>query len=128
MFPAGHNTILGMDAVGMSRETILAAGKKIWDGGLPVLDDLHVISYGWARKDKVNNYVELIHQLKPGVTMIIMHCTIPTETFGRLTASGDSRLGDVEGVTSPEFKKALEEGIILTTFRELKQRRDALKK
>ena len=67
--------------------------------------------------------------MKPGVTMMIVHCTKPTETFSRLTGSGDSRLGDLEGVISPEFKKAIEEeGIVMTTFRELKQRRDALKK
>ncbi len=99
-----------------------------WNGGLPVLDDLHNTSYGWKSTDKVAEYVEAIKSLKPGVTMMIMHCTQPTEVFEHFSGSGDTRLGDLNAMLAPEVRKALEdEGIILTTWRELKERRDALK-
>lgn len=158
MFPGGHNTLIKDEYRQAAYERVermnknrpaneqidkeevanaeldkrFAAGKAvadmIWNGGLPVLDDLHNTSYGWKRADKVANYVKGIKSLQPGVTMMIMHCTQPTEVFEHISTSGESRVGDMEAMLSPEVKKALEdEGIILTTWRELKERRDAVK-
>jgi len=128
MFPGGHVYFTAQENPNWPVSLIQLMGKKVWDAGLPVLDDLHNTSYGWKREDKVEKFVEAVHDIKPGVTMMIVHCTDPTETFPLFTSSSESRLGDLEGVMSPEFKKAIEdEGIILTTFRELKQRRDAVK-
>lgn len=105
-----------------------ALSKAIWDGGLPVLDDLHNTSLGWKREEKVEKYVEAIRNLEPGVTMMINHCTWPTEVFDKISGSGESRKGDTEAMIAPEVRKAIEEeGIILTTWRELKERRDAVK-
>ena len=60
--------------------------------------------------------------------MIIMHCTATTEVFQYISDSGPVRKGDLLAMTDPAFKKALEkEHIILTTWRELKERRDKLK-
>lgn len=103
---------------------IKAMGMQIWRGGLPVLDDLHNTSYGWKREEKLEKYKEAIRGLEPGVTMMIMHCTDPSEVFPVFTGSTETRLGDLEAVTHPEFKKTLEEeGVILTTFAELMERR-----
>jgi hypothetical protein len=101
-----------------------------------VLDDLHNFSYDWAMADstkmddnklrqfRTTKYIEAIKLLKPGVTMMIMHCTAPTEVFSHISDSGPLRKGDMLAMTDLAFKKALlEEGIILTTWRELKQRR-----
>lgn len=112
-------------------------GQTVWDAGLPVLDDLHNTSYGWKlpanvpptdenlRQLKVKNYVAGIKSLKPGVTMMIMHCTDPTEVFPHISDSGLTRKGDLLAMLDPAVKKALqEERIILTTWRELKERRD----
>lgn len=103
---------------------IKAMGMQIWRGGLPVLDDIHNTSYGWKREEKLEKYKEAIRGLDPGVTFMIMHCTDPSETFPVFTGSTETRLGDLEAVMHPEFKQTLEEeGVILTTFREMMERR-----
>lgn len=96
-----------------------------WDAGLPVLDDIHTASYGWKREEKVEKYCQLMRELKPGITEVIHHASKPTEDFPFITDSSPSRDGDLIAMTSPELKKVVEEeGIIITTWRELKERRD----
>jgi chitin disaccharide deacetylase len=57
--------------------------------------------------------------------MVIMHCTAPTEIFKHISHSGRTRKADMLAMTDPAFKKFLQdEKIILTTWREIKQRRD----
>jgi chitin disaccharide deacetylase len=162
MIPAGHNTLLtrqltdetiaqlkregkwkpGMQVPAPASVTMAASvGKRVWEGGLPVLDDLHNTSYGWnlpegvtptdenLRRMKTEKYVEALRSLKPGVTMVIMHCTQPTEVFPHISGSGPTRRGDLLAMLDPAVKKCLqEEKIILTTWRELKERRDKLAK
>jgi hypothetical protein len=51
------------------------------------------------------------------------HCR-PSETFKYISDSGPVRKGDLLAALNPAFKKALTaEGIILTNWRELKERR-----
>ncbi len=123
MFPGGHNFYIGAD----SPERMVMArsmGRKVWEGGLPVLDDLHNRSYGWKREEKVEKYIEAIRGLKPGVTMMIMHCTRPTEVFEHISSSGPTRMGDLEAMIDPRVRKVLEdEKIVMTTWRELMERR-----
>jgi hypothetical protein len=53
-----------------------------------------------------------------------MHCIKPTEVFPFISDSQPHREGDYLAMMNPEFKKALEkEGIVVTTMRELMQRR-----
>lgn len=114
-------------------------GKLLWNAGLPVLDDLHNTSYDWvipadiaADDQKLDDYktalyIVALKSLKPGLTMMIMHCTDPGPSFKYISDSGPTRKGDLLAMMNPAFKKALaEQGIILTTWRELKQRRDKL--
>jgi hypothetical protein len=57
-----------------------------------------------------------------------MHCTATTEVFSKISDSGATRRGDLLAMTNPELKAFLEkEGIIVTTFRELSERRAKLK-
>lgn len=138
MFPAGHNTMISAtsgfsaDALNQMKQT----GQLIWNSGLPVLDDLHNVSYEFRydkakhnteeahRKFATENYVKTIKELKPGLTMVIMHCTAPTEVFSHISDSGQIRKGDLLAMTDPAFKKFLqEEGILLTTWREVMERR-----
>ncbi len=121
-------------------EQLRMLGSKLWNAGLPVLDDLFNESYEWKiaddmaddsaklQKFKTSKYIEAIQAIEPGITMIIMHCTDPTEVFGYISDSGPTRRGDMLAMIDPAFKKALQdEKIILTTWRELKQRRDKVK-
>lgn len=100
--------------------------QKAWEGGLPVLDDATGVSYDWKTFDKKKaEFLNLIHtDIKPGVTEIIVHCNVHTETFDRISTSGENRQADLDVMIDADVMKAVkDEGIILTTWRELKERR-----
>ena len=138
MFPGGNDTYIA-DEMRFTKQQVAYfqnLGKTIWDGGLPVLDDLHNYSYDWnppanlAKDDaaltkwRVNLYEKTMSKLKPGVTMVIMHCTDPSSIFPEITDSGDKRKADMLAMLDPGFKKFLKDnGFILTTWRELMERR-----
>lgn len=139
MIPGGHATIIQqqMKLPPAQIQMMQTIGKQLWNAGLPVLDDLHNESYGWnlpsgmkptdenLRKFKTQKYIDALKSLKPGVTMVIMHCTNPSEIFAKITDSGPSRKGDLLAMMDPELKKFIEnEGIILTTWKVLKERRE----
>lgn len=142
MFPGGHNTLI-KDDERMNDETLVMIrnlGKQLWAAGLPVLDDLHNKSYGWLpaqkenlskqelQKFKTTKYIEGLKAIKPGLTMMIMHCTAPTEVFGFISSSGLTREGDLLAMVDPDLRKFIEkEGIILTTWREAMERRQKIK-
>ncbi|MFH5884171.1 polysaccharide deacetylase family protein [Halalkalibaculum sp. DA3122] len=143
MFPAGHSTLIRQQRQLTSdqHQQMQEAGRKLWAAGLPVLDDLHNFSYGWeiprevADSDKklqaywTQKYIDSFEHLEPGVTMMIMHCTDPSETFAQISDSGTLRKADMLAMTSTRLKNYIEkEGIILTTWKELKRRRDSLQK
>lgn len=102
--------------------------EKTWDGGLPVLDYVHTASYNWKTTDldeKAELYIKAIRDLKPGVTEMIIHCTKPDDVIGVINGNRDFLYGDYFSMIDERVKKAVEEeGIILTTWRELKERRD----
>lgn len=94
---------------------------KIWNAGLPVIDDLHT---GWSALDTPAKLQATLEELKPGVTMIIFHASVPTEDFPLITSSHANRKADLEALTSPKTKEILDRRkIALTTWRELMQRR-----
>ncbi|HEY3405362.1 MAG TPA: polysaccharide deacetylase family protein [Ohtaekwangia sp.] len=139
MFPGGHNALIGLQFPVGVMEQFRQTGQMIWTAGLPVLDDLHNLSYEWKypagelsdaalQKFATGKYIETLRQVKPGLTMVIMHCTSPTQVFGFISDSGKTRKGDMLAMMDPELKKFLEkEGFILTTWREVKQRREKIK-
>lgn len=111
--------------------------EAVWKLGLPVLDDLYNVSYDWKLPEgisptdanlstmKIERYEAAFHRLKPGVTQIIVHATETSSTFPSISDSGPTRKGDLLAVVSPELREAARrEGLILTTWRELQQRRD----
>ncbi len=141
MLPAGHASLIKltnhMPEAQMAQIRML--GKMLWDAKLPVLDDLHNESYNWEipkdlqsddqeiQEYKTKKYIEGIHTIKPGLTMMIMHCTATTEVFPFISGSGPLRRGDMLAMMDPEFKAAIiREGIILTTWREVMERRASI--
>lgn len=115
-----------------------ATAPAVWDAGLPVLDDLHNTSYGWRPEDpdaddatllaiKLAGYSEALRGLGPGVTMVIMHSTDTSATFPFISGSGPTRRGDMLAMLAPELRRVIEEeGLILSTWRELGERRRAV--
>ena len=142
MFPGGHNTLIAQELKNTSADMKMAreTGKTLWNAGLPVLDDLYNDSYSWKpspdiyaddkklQSYKTQKYTEVLKSLQPGITMIIMHCTNTSETFQHISDSGPTRRGDYLAMMDPALKKFIEkEGIILTTWREMMERRDKVK-
>lgn len=141
MFPGGHNFMIMQtpNAALLKKEQTDAIGQMLWNAGLPVLDDLHNISYDFKYPSEkiddkrlqelaTNYYLQSFEQLQPGITMVIMHCTAPTEVFSKISDSGITRKADLLAMQSQTLKKYLKDNnIILTTWRELMQRRKSLK-
>lgn len=139
MMPGGHDTYIQSDpsapkAPGIA--VVRALGKTLWDAGLPVLDDLHNTSYGWPipsgaahddeklRAWRTERYIATISELKPGLTMVIMHCTAPTEVFESISSSGTLRKADMLAMLDPKLQAFLkEQGFIVTTWAEAMERR-----
>ncbi|HRH60493.1 MAG TPA: polysaccharide deacetylase family protein, partial [Chitinophagaceae bacterium] len=109
MMPGGKATMIRtqMHSGDAVIQQMQAAGKMLWSAGLPVLDDLHNLSYDWNMPDSVLHndkklqrfrtklYTESLKQLQPGITMVIMHCTATTEVFEKISDSGPLRKGDL---------------------------------
>jgi hypothetical protein len=142
MFPGGHAALIKKQTnfTEERMQQMRIIGKMLWDAGLPVLDDLHNESYEWKlpkeitgtdknlRTFKTKKYMAALDSIMPGITMVIMHCTAPTEIFPYISDSGPTRKGDLLAMTDPQLKNFIKKkGIILTTWRELMQRRVKLK-
>lgn len=132
MMPAGH-----MDCLTAKTPVVAALlrmvgkhlGKQLWDAGLPVLDDLHLGYLSDAPEKRKGQVIAFLRSVKPGVTQYIVHCTRPTDVFPFISESGPRRLSELEAMIDPDVRKVVEdEKIVLTTWRELKQRREAVEK
>ncbi|GAB3221368.1 polysaccharide deacetylase family protein [Algoriphagus aestuariicola] len=112
-----------------------AIGRQVWAMGLPVLDDLHTMSGEWRpevadfspkehAEYKVVQFKRILDKMQPGLAMIIIHSTMHTENFDTISASGKSRQADLDAMLSSDLQAFIEqEGIILTTWREVMERR-----
>jgi len=161
MIPGGHDTYIYADRNAARVAELKKAGKyregmtppedpmvapvralaaKLWEAGLPVLDDLHNTSYDWKvppdavnddeklRRWRTDRYMETLAELKPGLTMVIMHCTAPTEVFASISSSGALRKADMLAMLDSRFQAFLkEQGFIVTTWREAMERRGRVK-
>jgi len=120
----GHMQHIGNE-VGPLRPLVCSIAQKVWEAGLPVLDDL--VTQPTRAEDyekKKAELIQLLRDMKPGITQIIVHCTVQTEVFSHISGSGPNREAELRLLTDPDIKEFIEsEGIILTTWRELKKRR-----
>jgi hypothetical protein len=97
---------------------------EVWNAGLPVIDYVHTATYSWKTRDKDKLYIQHIRNLPEGITEMIIHCTKPNEVIDVITNSRELLYGDYFSMTSKRVRRVLEkEGIILTTWRELHERR-----
>jgi len=125
LFIGGHLQYIGEQAESL-KPLINQIADRVWKAGLPVIDDLvtrptHSKDY----KQKKDELIKLLREMKPGITEIIVHCTVPTEVFSYISHSGANREAELRLMTDPDIKAFIQrEGIILTTWDELKKRRD----
>lgn len=127
LMPGGHGTHAVREAPGMG-SFIRMMGRVVWESGLPVIDDLHGGSYAWKTgKENIEGFTQLLRELEPGITEVIVHCSTNSDIFPKITDSYPQRDGNRIGLTSPEVKRVIEEeGIILTDWKELMERRRAV--
>jgi len=125
MMVGGHMQHIGAEA-GPFKPLLHSLAKELWNAGLPVLDDL-VTKPTQAREyeQRRSELMTLLREMKPGITQIIVHCTDPTPVFSYISGSGPSRQAELRLMTDPDVKAFIEsEGIVLTNWRELKERRN----
>jgi predicted glycoside hydrolase/deacetylase ChbG (UPF0249 family) len=116
------------EEVGAFKSFLYALAEKTWNAGLPVIDDLVTKpTNAGDYKGRKRELIELLGAMKPGITEIIVHCTAPTEVFQYISSSGPTREAELKLMLDPDVRAFLkDQGIVLTTWRELKQRRDAV--
>lgn len=130
MIPGGHLSYLKEENPELLEYAgaIQALSEMVWAAGLPVIDDLHTDAYSWKTTDKTDHFIELMRNLKPGITQVIIHATVQTPNFDQISGSGETRQGDLNAMLDPRLKAVIEEeGIILTSWRELMERRKSAK-
>jgi len=121
----GHMQHIGAEA-GQFKPLLRTLAEQVWSAGLPVIDDL--VTQPTQARDSAERKEELktlLRHMQPGITEIIVHCTDPTEVFAYISGSGATRQAETQLMTDSDIRSFIEaEGIILTTWRELKERRD----
>jgi len=149
LFYGGHMQYISSEA-GSNKDLFLSIAKKLWDSGLPVIDDV------LANRPHPNDYeerktalIKLLREMKPGITEIIFHCSMKGDDSKTDDSSGTPGPGDQDGqgvqgnqggqdmdmegemdvrlITDPDIKAFIKsEGIVLTNWRELMKRRALL--
>ena len=135
LFYGGHMQYISSEA-GSNKELFLSISKKLWDSGLPVIDDiLAQRSHSSDYEERKAELIKLLREMKPGITEIIFHCSVKTDEpeadnapagpGGDMSMEGEM---DVRLLTDPDIKAFLNsEGIVLTNWRELMKRRNQVK-
>ncbi|MBM3290335.1 MAG: ChbG/HpnK family deacetylase, partial [Candidatus Hydrogenedentes bacterium] len=126
MIMGGHLQFIGEDEKDIVKQLeVTKLAEMVWNGGLPVLDDLLNRTYDWKSFDeKKTNLLKCLGEMKPGLTMVIFHCAQPTEEWQHFTTSSQTRAADLKVMTDPDVKKFLDDNkFVLTTWRELMERR-----
>lgn len=90
---------------------------------LPKLDNFTSVPDGSSYDDKKANFFKLVEELDNGLTEIIFHPSVESYNLKSITGSWQQRVWEAELFSDPEVLKFFEEnGIILTTWRELMER------
>ncbi|MBL8208104.1 MAG: polysaccharide deacetylase family protein [Blastocatellia bacterium] len=93
---------------------------KVEADGLPVLDYLVTGVQGRTFGERKKAYHELLRNLKPGVTMLIVHLGMDNDELKATTGSWQQRHADFLSFTDPETAALMKElNIKTTTWREL---------
>jgi predicted glycoside hydrolase/deacetylase ChbG (UPF0249 family) len=123
----GHMQHIG-DEAGALKPLVRMIAQSVWDSGLPVIDDL--VTDPTRAEDYEQRKAELMKllgEMQPGITEVIVHCTLPSETFSYISGSGAKRHAELRLMTDPDIEAFIKkEGIVLTSWRELMQRRQRI--
>jgi len=90
---------------------------------LPKLDNLQFPPSAKSYDQKRAKLMKLVQQLKPGITQIVFQPAHESEALKRITNRWQQRVWDAQLLNDPAFRKFLaDEGIVLTTWKEMMQR------
>ncbi|MEN8187557.1 MAG: polysaccharide deacetylase family protein [Bacteroidota bacterium] len=90
---------------------------------LPKLDFFTSVPKGDTYKEKVENFKELIRDLKPGITEIIFHPSVETDNLKGITNSWQQRVWEANMFSDPDLISFFEkEGILFTNWKEMMKR------
>ena len=114
------------EALGLQALTLIDAGKIVHPELSRLAERINELrSEADQRKAEL---IKLLGDIKPGITEIIVHCTVQTPVFSQISGSGPTREAELRLLTDDDIKEFIKsEGIVLTTWRELKERRDLVK-
>lgn len=94
--------------------------KKVEADGFAMLDYLVTGVSGKTPAERKEAYKTFLRNLKPGVTMLIVHLGLNDPELKATTGSWEQRYGDFLAFTDPEIEALIKElGIKLTTWREM---------
>ena len=94
--------------------------KRVEADGFVMLDYLVTGVSGKNFAERKESYKNLLKNLKPGVTMLIVHLGMNDPELKAATASWEQRYGDFLSFTDPEIEALIKElGIKLGTWRQL---------
>lgn len=89
---------------------------------LPLLDSLSQFYGGDTHEMRRENYLEVLRELKPGVSELIIHCGIDNEELRAITNSSANRDGDRRIFTDPEVIAEIKKlGIELVSWKQLRE-------
>lgn len=106
LMPGGHMQYISQESP-VPLTIARAFAKRLWDGGLPVVDDVLAATYDWQGDDKVDRYIQAIRDMKPGLLEIVCHATVITEEFPAISDSSATRKADLNAMLDPRLRKAL---------------------
>jgi chitin disaccharide deacetylase len=94
--------------------------KQVEADGFVLLDYLNTGVRGRNFAERKDAYKSVLRNLKPGVTMLIVHLGMNDPELQATTGAWEQRYGDFLSFTDPEIEALIKElGIKLTTWREL---------
>ncbi len=94
--------------------------RKVEADGFAMLDYLVTGVEGKTFEERKKAYHNLLRNLKPGVTMLIVHLGMDNDELKAITGSWQQRHADFLSFTDPETQALIKElGISLTTWREM---------
>ena len=97
-----------------------ASLNKVISEGFAMLDHLVTGVPGKTFAERKQSYHNLLRNLKPGVTMLIVHLGLDDAELKAITGSWQQRHGDFLSFTDPETQALMKElGIKLLTWREM---------
>ena len=94
--------------------------KKVEADGYVMLDYLNTGVQGKNFAERKEAYKNFLRNLKPGVTMLIVHLGMNDPELKATTGSWEERYADFQTFTDPEIEALIKElGVKLTTWREM---------